>query len=288
MFAINRTTIREHYSDENRIHDLKTDPEHLEFMNECEGFLEKNTFMPVTFDVGNCQDIYFSEYSYSDFSTGFWVRSLSGEFNSRYLMDLDKTSKTDYQIPFKEKYELTDAHADEKGDKTIVFLCGTNLFDSVSWELVDRVMYLDEKALIKPHPLTNDEGLKNLGNRYGWHRILGPKDSGYFWYNKSKNVYATANSELMVRSILDNKFIDSFTKIDRIHKASYFPFFTMKAAGYTGCEIKSVILNENSGFVFPDQSDWKDRMMKYLEKSFKFREQFKPHTPYYPVPMKAA
>ena len=80
MFAINRTTIRETYENDDRIHNLKVTQEHLDFITEAEKFCEENSPLPVTFDVATCQNIYFSEYTYSDLSGAFWIKSLSGEY----------------------------------------------------------------------------------------------------------------------------------------------------------------------------------------------------------------
>lgn len=278
MFAIHRTTIRDTYADDDRIHDLKVDQDHLNFITEVERFIEKNAPLPVTFDVSPCQNPYFSEFTYNDFGTGFWVKALSGEFNTRYFLDLPKDTKG--EIIWKEKYELTE-HVDESKDRTILFLAGTNLWNAHAWEIIDRVMYFEDKALIKTHPLTKDESLKLLGNRYGWHRILGPRDSGYGWYQKASQVYATANSELLVRSLLDGKLVDCITTIERLGTTSYMPFLMLHKKEYTGDQIQSVILSEDSGIVFRGQLDWRKRLQNYFDRVMEKRKEFQPYTPIY-------
>lgn len=278
MYAINRTTIRDTYKDDDRIHNLEVDSEHLEFIKEAELFVEENSPLPSTFDVSPCQNPYFSEYTYSDFSKAFWVKSLSNEFNTRYLMTMRKDLKE--ELKFSEKYLLQE-NKSETSKRIILFLAGTNLFDYHAWEIVDRVMYLNDKALIKTHPLTKDETLKWLGHRYGWHRILGPRDSGYGWYNRADRVYATANSELMVRSLIDNKFMDCLTKFSLLGKSSYMPFLIMHNNNYSSDEIKSSILDENSGFIFCHQKDWKKRITNYFQKTMDMRDEFIAHTPFF-------
>ena len=276
MYAINRTTIRDSYKDNGRIDNLKVDSDHFEFIKEVEFFVEENCPLPSTFDVAPCQNPYFSEYSYSDFSSAFWIRSLSNEFNTRYLMTMEKDIKG--EINFSEKYLLQENQSDTS-KRLILFLAGSNLFDDHAWEIVDRVMYLNDKALIKTHPLTNDDTLHFLGFRYGWHRILGPKDSGYGWYDRADRVYATANSELTIRSLIDNKYQDCLTKYSCIGKSGYMPFIMMHHNNYSGDEIKSAILDEKSGFVFQTQKDWKDRLNNYFHYSIEMRKEFKSFTP---------
>jgi hypothetical protein len=276
MFAINRTTIKSTYNNKDRINDLKVNHEHLKFIMEVEQFLEKNCPLPVTFDVSPCQNPYFSEYTYSDFSTAVWIKSLSNEFNTRYFMDLPKDIEG--EIIFNEKYNLILNESDTT-DRIILFLAGTNLFEIHAWEIIDRIMYLNDKALIKTHPLTKDESLKKLGNRYGWHRILGPMDSGYGWYDRASSVYTTSNSELMVRSLIDNKFKDCLTSYKDLGKTSYMPFLMLHNKGYSSTEIKSVILSEESGIVFRNQEDWKERIISYFKKSMKFRNDYIAYTP---------
>ena len=278
MFAINRTTIRETYEDETRIHTLRVDPDHLAFITEAESFLEKNSPLPVTFDVACCQNPYFSEFTYSDFSEAFWVKSLSNEFNTRYFLQLPK--HLEGELRFSEKYDLA-LNLSETKDRKILFLAGTNLWDKHAWEIIDRLMYFNDKALIKTHPLTQDESLQELGRRYGWHRVLAPLDSGYGWYERAAEVYATANSELMVRSLLDGKFKDCLTRIKDLGSCGYMPFFVLHKEGFSAKEIKSTVLAPNSGIVFRWQSDWQDRLKQYLQDALQFRKDFIPHTPVY-------
>ena len=281
MFAINRTTMRDSYTNEDRIGDLEVSNDYLEFQLEVEDFLEGHCRLPVTFDVAQCQPPYFSEYTYNDYAGGVWVKSLSAEFNSRYLMERPKDNQG--QLIFREKYKLSpvlsDRNSEERDSLTVLFLAGTNLYDQTAWEIIDRVLYFNDNALIKPHPLTNDDGLKKLGKRYGWHHVLGPHDSGYYWFEKASSVYATANSELFVRAMLTEKYKDCLTTLNKIPRSGYFSFFILNKNGYTATEIKSAILDEASGFVFPYQTDWKNRLLCYFEKSMEFRYQFKSHVP---------
>jgi hypothetical protein len=281
MFAINRTTMRDSYKNEDRIGDLEVKDDYLEFQLKVEDFIESHSLLPVTFDVAQCQPPFFSEYTYTDYAGGVWIKSLSAEFNSRYLMTLPKDNTG--QLIFREKYELSrfrdDKDLEEKDNRTIIFLAGTNLFNQICWELVDRIIYFNDKALIKPHPLTNDEGLKKVGNRYGWHHLIGVQESGYYWFEKASKVYATSNSELFVRAMLTDKYADCINYLEKIPKSSYFSFFILNKEGYKANEIKSVILDEASGIVFPHQADWKERLLKYFEKSFEFRKQFQSHVP---------
>ena len=277
MFAINRTTIRDSYRNEDRIGDLQVSDDYLQFQLDVEDFIEKHSPLPVTFDVAQCQPPHYSEYTYTDYAGAVWIKSLSAEFNSRYFMTLPTDNEG--ELIFREKYELTELQHEEKDDRTILFLAGTNLYEQIAWEIVDRVLYFNDSALIKPHPLTNEEGLKKLGKRYGWHHILGPHDSGYYWFNKASRIYATANSELFVRSMITGKYVDCLTILEKIPRCGYFSFFILNKNGYTGDQIKSVILDKSSGIVFPHQQDWQERLLSYFEKTMEFRKQFHSHVP---------
>ena len=296
MMAINRTTIRDNFKKTERIGETPVKDEYLEFALEVEQWLEsRNAPLPVTFDVAHCQPPFYSEYTYSDFAGGIWVRSLSAEFNSRYFQALfqqdlpkDNVWPVDHRaegsmtkIPWREKYDLKHTGRESKAEKNnhnIIFLAGTNLFQNIAWEIVDREIYSFDKTLIKPHPLTNDDGLKKLSKRYGWHRIIDLNDSGYYWYSQAETISTTANSELFVRSIIDGKLKECLTKISTIAKASYFPFFRMSQLVDYGKEIEEEILNPWSGFVFPQQQ-WKTRLKAYFETTMDFRKRWRSDVP---------
>ena len=74
MHAINRTTIQENFHDESRIGNRKIKEKYLDFHLEVESWLERNSPLPVTFDVSHCQPPFFSEYTYSDFAGGLWIK----------------------------------------------------------------------------------------------------------------------------------------------------------------------------------------------------------------------
>ena len=283
MFAVNRTTIRSNYADESRIGKAKIAENYLNFQQEVEDWLEKHAPLPVTFDVGYCQPPFFSEYTYNDVAGGVWVRSLSAEFNSRYLQNVYGDSAVDIdnrEVPFQEKYELLSRDDNEKSERTIVFLTGGNLFERIAWELVDRQIYDDDRTLIKAHPLTTDDDLKRLSKRYGWHRILAPTDSGYYWYSKADSILTTANSELFLRSVIDRKFTECLTKVSHIAKSSYFPFWRLLKLNLDHAKaFKTVILDSHSGFVFPTQIDWQERLQGFFEHSMQFRDRYQSHVP---------
>jgi len=279
MNANNRKTIRDNYKDHDRIGNTPVDEGYLEFQEEVEAWLENNAPLPTTFDVAHCQPPFFSEFTYNDFAGGVWVKSLSAEFNSRYFSQVHQNAeRTSEQIPWKEKYALKDHQKPEKSNRNIIFLTGDNLYDRISWELVDREIYHDDRTLIKPHPLTSDEPLKKVANRYGWHRIIDLNESGYYWYQQASSISTTANSEFFVRSIIDGKIKDCLTKISLIAKASYFPVFHVWKTE-SNLQLESLILDERSGIVFPEQDDWKDRLSSFFQETMQMRTIFQSHVP---------
>ena len=285
MHAINRTTIRENFHDESRIGNSKIKEKYLDFHLEVESWLERNSPLPVTFDVSHCQPPFFSEYTYSDFAGGLWIKSLSAEFNSQYLRDVHFNlshpsfyPNSSGKITFLEKYELQERILEESDDRNIIFLAGGNLYQHTAWEIVDREMYDNDKTLIKAHPLTNDEDLKKLGKRYGWNHLINPQESGYFWYSKASTISTTANSELFIRAMIDGKLKECLTKISSIAKSSYFPFFFLWKKERE-IKIEETILDSASGFIFSNQGDWKDRLQTYFNRSMEMRSHYQSNVP---------
>jgi len=290
MHSKNRTRIAENFSDDARIGPNQVVEDYLEFQTEVEAFVENNAPLPVTFDVGSCQPKYFSEFTYSDFSGGFWIRSLNPEFNCEIypLLQLDQVSPAT-EIPWKEKYHQEHKNLAAVQDRRVAFLAGPNLYHFISWELLERAVYFDDRVLIKTHPLTGDNDLRELANVFGWHRIIEPSDSGFNWFQRSKQVLVTLNSELFVRSLIEEKFEESLTKISDAPRAPYFHFYylhkMMKENGHDeasiASEVRRWILAPNSGFVFPNQLDWKERLKNYFDTAMNLRKGCKPLIPFF-------
>ena len=277
MDAINRFYISSGYSSNKRIGTLRVSNKYLDFLVKVENFLNSESPLPISFDVRPCQIQYFSEYSYSDFGGGIWVRSMNNETNARYLLSLEINQAINLSLL--ERYSLSDKNINEKYE-TVCFLAGSNLIDELSFEILDRIIFENPNSFIKPHPLTHDPTIREYALRYGWNKILDKNLSGYSIFSKTERIYTTTNSELFLRSLIEDKFIDTLTKYEFLAKSQYSPFFALHKRGYTSNQIKGTINNESSGLVFPTQEDWKERLSNYFENSMKFRESLKPVLPF--------
>jgi len=258
--------------------------------SSCESLEERVRALspyPITYDVFGGQSVAFSEYTYTEFSTGLWVTTQSVELNAR-LMQLalqcapDRKALEAFTESISDKYVLNvPPQAAYPGGK-ICFMPGHNRMDVASVENISRLMFEDAQVMIKPHPLTNADAVALLGKRFGWNRIIDAACSGAMLLKACKQVYTTSASEMAITATALGKEVFNVSNFFHEGAGTYHPISRLLFAAHkdgvkSAQDVLAKILGcDYSGIVFPHQDDIERRLTSYYAKTLHLKEKYRP------------
>jgi hypothetical protein len=245
--------------------------------------IKKVSPLPASFDVAPIQQHYFSEFAYYDFFGGLLLGTMSSEITAMLIENSFLEAKEDRQVlsAFQEKvhdkYELDDICI-KKGAE-VIFLPGSNLIHAVNREIIDREILRNDKLLIKPHPLTQDDTLRLLGINYGYGRILPPKSSGLAVLKAASKVYVSSNSEIgLAATALGTPIIDITTSRmqPQLAYSAIYRLFKDGDVAWNQQVLCKLLSSKTSGLLMPWFSDVDDRAQLYFNSAMHLRRCYKP------------
>ncbi len=287
MKQINVVSLKEVHSQEKRIGDNKRAKKSQTSIDIEEILLSTPSPLPLTFDIRPIHEYYFNEYTYHDVFGGLVLTTMSPEVSARiidHIFHVDKHDVTDHcsflvQKIF-DKYETKEVS--NPNAKKIVFLPGSNLINAVDKELLERMMFNNENVFLKLHPITGDDMVRQLGIKYGYHRLLGPKESGINYLIQADEIYTTANSEMGIyAAALGKKFAD-ITSFECMAELTYWTLIRLFIPGkidHNKEVINKVLSSKGSGWLLPWNTDHEERIKEYYKRSMQIRDFFKPLAP---------
>lgn len=247
-------------------------------LKTLEDLIIQNTSLPSSADISPTQPPYFTEFTYTDLLGGMLVRSFSAEINLRIARnakdeDIDPARVEKFLASLTDKYALRSVNG--YNYKRVVFLCGHNIFDRVvDSQKLYEIMDTDKSVVIKPHPISNDGLLRNLGNNFGYNRILDKDISGYDVMANCEDVICPTTSELAIVAILRGK---KFTDITQ-YMQSWLGISSSIIRESNGSKEKllQLLLGSHSGFLLPDMETEEviQRINNYCTDALKEREPF--------------
>lgn len=240
---------------------------------------------PISYDVSQGQGLNFSEYTYTELLGGIWTATQSSEVNCRLMQEAANYTETSSVNSLKsivnDKYNLS---PDPKFQqvKKVCFLPGHNLLEVASTELISRLAHEEDDVYFKPHPITNDEALKLIASRVGWHRLI-PKDvSGNYLLQNCDEVYTTTASEMAISGTILGKKVYNISNFFNEGSGAYLPisrvlFKKHKQSVEAAQQALLNIINcPWSGIIIPQHTDIEARLKTFYSKSQEFRGFYKP------------
>lgn len=248
----------------------------------------KHAPLPCTFDISPIQKPYFDEFSYHDVFGGILGGSMNEEVNARLVETSAKNCSPNFSFVDKltkninDKYNLI-SNLSEPQAKKIVFFPGSNLLHVVNLDIVDRILFEDDTVRIKPHPIMTKDGLRQLGIRYGYRRLIPPSESGIEYLLNCDVAWGTMNSEIgLMAAALKKPYYDT-TKMVYTQKLTYATIHRLMKDGNTehNYEVMArVLTSKSSGLLMPWHEDLDDRAKEYFKLVMEIREIFKPSWPW--------
>ena len=213
--------------------------------------------------------------SYHDSMGGILISTRNAEINCRNVDAILSQDKED---------DISEALLQKLNDKYIleypssnydyvVFLPGSNLFHSLDWEKLDEALIDNPLAMIKLHPVITEKSANDIKEKWPG-RVINQNVSGLQLLNNSKSLWTSYNSEFGLIASLKEKPFAVLSKWNDVFSMIYSPIYRnlkYKNIEYNKDVVSKVISSKRSGFVFPWQTDWKQRIDLYSESIHKFK-----------------
>lgn len=252
----------------------------LNHLKPLEKEILNNGYFTASYDVSRPQGSNFDEIAYTEvFKNAVYVTPLNDEmaykminlayknYSGKVDDDLEKLKS---KISFIDKYKSKTSGINSK---SICFLAGSNcLKASVSINTLKKWIYLDSELLLKPHPLTNEEDLKDIVKTFGISRVLDKDISAFELLNQAKRVYTTSASELGLNAKLLGKEVIDITRFTLSSQLTYSPLYRYLNYPYELDDLVKVLSNPLSGVFF--QGD-ENKVKEYFFTLLKMKDMYK-------------
>lgn len=251
---------------------------------ELEELIINTAAFPAATDVFPTQAPFFTEFVYTDMLGGMLLRSASAEINIRVARRKPLVIPSQENIDLflsgiKDKYQQKTSNG--KVYKKVAFICGTNIFDqAVDTQKLYEAMDTNPDMVIKPHPLTADNLLRNLGGNFGYSRILDKDISANELLQNCETAYTMYTSEIAVVATLAEKNVIDLTNYTARWRGISYTFMdsvkNIQDKKEKRDTILAAILDDCSGFVHPKMSveEQTTRINTYCEAALEERKPF--------------
>lgn len=219
MDPIGKITLDRDANAQSRIGPNKRNP-HLPKYQTLEEIMEHHCPLTMTCDVRATHPPYFHEFCYHDFLVGVNLTTLSAEITARMAM-LAANEKASHIFPIGEVMDKYQLNIPNRTYRKVIFLPGTNSVGMIDQAKVQKLMNEDDEWVIKIHPLTHENTIRELASVYGYYRLIDPKISGISLIDRLENAACLATSELFILTRLMGKPVIDVTRYDKEWLCAY-------------------------------------------------------------------
>lgn len=257
----------------------------LEHLFYLEDMADAMAPLPTTYDVLAIQPYYFSEFGYTDLWSGLYLFPMGYEVAARVMEqavgDCIRNDLSGIRVPdWKDKYVL---YPGAEKYKRVIFLPGSNMLHVIDFNAVERLLHEDESIMVKPHPIMTLEGLRILGAKIGFNRIIDPRESGMDYLRNCEMAWGTANSEIGMRAALLGIAYRDITNTQFYPNMTYAPIHRLFSEDIERNKqvVLAALASKQSGFIMPwnTEEEAAERMEGFFGLAMKIREQYKPMYP---------
>lgn len=211
---------------------------------------------------------------YHDVLGGLKLSTRNAEINSRiidYILAKENLNPNTPTINFMDKYVLRkNINEYEK----IIFLPGSNLFNTIDWDKIDEILLDNPTAVIKTHPITNPESIRFLENLYGCDKLIVDTNAAEL-IGSTTLIWSSYNSEIGLIAAHKKIPLGNISKWSDAFKHIYSPIyrhFKYKNVIHNKEIVDKIIFSDESGFIFPSQYDWRIRIDNWFDNLSRFKK----------------
>lgn len=243
---------------------------------------------PTSYDINAIQSSAFSEFTYTEYLSGMYLKTQSIEINCRIIEEASKIpAREDHLSRVMEKYgdkyisEQIPSEVNYTMPKKVVFLPGSNLLYAVSGENLARVCFEDDDIVVKLHPLTHEAEIREIGSLvYGMNKVITGQYSAEQLMQDATDVYTTTASELASVAVLNDKEIHNVTNFFVEPNLCYYAISRLLFKEPCKEKRKEMLNNiidcDTSGIIFEWMDNLDERISKYYKRSIELKNEYRP------------
>ena len=265
-------------NDQSRVGDKVVRNARMNTIANIEQKIHDQSPLPVQVDIISPEPPYFEYFTYCDLLGGILLQSGSVEIAARLTKQNvnDDRAVSEFQMEWAwDKYALGDAPPEFRGD--IAFLPGSNLLHVIDQGILARLN--DKGWYVKPHPITSEQTLLDLGKLFGYNRVFSNMVSGHNLIKSATSVATTQASEFFVLAGLMKKPIIDLTKYEYSWTLAYQVFGVVHSSDIETNyrNMNRALMHPASGWIHPSMSELEIdmRINEYIVQAMKMRESFK-------------
>jgi hypothetical protein len=264
---------------------VKRRGEHLKLLEPLETLLRELSPLPNSYDVARSQPPYFEEFTYTEMLGCLFTSPQSSEIAFRVVHEaahasqqpgFDAVAAVLRRVQM-DKYTL-EAPAGPLPTR-VAFLPGSNVFaNAVSRELLVAAIHRYPDMLLKPHPMTHEETLRQLGSIAGYRRILSPMASGWAYLQAADHVHVTTATEMGLYAVLLGKRVHNLSNIRYEATGVFAPFYNLiwdLDPDEAGRMLRRALNSQLSGFVHPEDPQVSEKLKAAFDAAMRLREPWK-------------
>lgn len=267
-------------NDQSRIGDKIVRNARMNAVADIEQKIKQFAPLPICVDIASPEPPYFEYFTYCDLLGGILLQTGSAEITARLtsncVFNIDETEVSNFNEDWAwDKYALNDAPTTAY-DK-VAFLPGSNLLHVIDQGVLAKLS--DHDWYVKPHPITADQTLADLGRQFGYRRIFSNTVSGHALFKNTSTIATTQASEFFILAGLMRKPIVDLTKYEYSWLLAYQSFGVVYSqdieTNYRN--MTRALMHPKSGWIHPSMSEFEidTRITGYFDEAMKLREPFK-------------
>lgn len=254
----------------------------LSALNRIEDLIDEHLNFPLGTDCITIEPPFFKTLNYYDVLGGIQIGTASAEINWQLAQKL-KDLPASRPFPIHEvgdKYELK-PNPDVPKFKKVIMLPGSNLFQAIDQSKLIELLK-DPEWVIKPHPVTNRDAIRDIANFCGYERIMeiDNKISGHDVFNNAEEIATLQSSEFSFLARMKGKKFVDLTRLDVDWLLTYHSHCSVIEHDDKDAErITNIMMHECSGFLHPTMEDEEiiERIKLYMNAVFELREPYRMH-----------
>ncbi len=254
----------------------------LSSLHRIEDLIDQHLDFPLGTDCITIEPPFFKTLNYYDVLGGIQIGTASAEINWQLAQKIkDEDAELEFPHSFvDDKYEMAPGEQAPKFKK-VIMLPGSNLFQAIDQSKLIELLK-DPEWVIKPHPVTNRDSIRDIANFCGYDRIIeiDRKFSGHGMFNNAEEIATLQSSEFSFLARLKGKKFVDLTRLDTDWLLTYHSHCSVIEHDDNDAQrITNIMMHECSGFLHPTMEDEEiiERIKRYKEAVLALREPYRMH-----------
>lgn len=278
MKPLNRISIAKNGNDDSRIGPNNRNQRLVsDQIERLEEMADRLAPIALTCDVRSIHPPYFMEFCYHDMLGGLNVTTLSAEVTARMAERIAQRPARGL-FPIQEMFDKYELKGYNGRHKKVIFLAGSNSHNMIDQGKLQQLMLSDPEWVIKLHPVTNDQTIRDLAGLYGYDRLIDKTYSGFALLKHAEEIATMQTSEIYILARYLDKPVTDLTRYDRAWLGAYHHICRLFTNTSKDKElIDRLFTAEGCGHIRPEHTDaeLEANLTRYYADAMEIRESFK-------------